>query len=96
MKPQIQKAGETVFPEFIQSNIAELTALCEKFPISLPTEKVAAFLHTDAESLKAAVEQGKCPFAYSWQKDVRGYRAFKIPTVTFYLWYTNCHGVPGV
>lgn len=50
-----------MFPEFIQSNIAELTALCEKFPISLPTEKVAAFLHTDAESLKAAVEQGKCP-----------------------------------
>ena len=44
----------------------------------------------------AAVEQGKCPFAYSWQKDIRGYRAFKIPTVTFYLWYTNCHGVPGV
>ena len=85
-----------MFPEFIQSNIAELTALCEKFPISLPTEKVAAFLHTDAESLKAPVEQGKCPFAYSWQKDIRGYRAFKIPTVTFYLWYTNCHGVPGV
>ena len=48
------------------------------------------------ESLKAAVEQGKCPFAYSWQKDIRGYRAFKIPTVTFYLWYTNCHGVQGV
>jgi len=76
-------------PNIIVNKINELNNLITEYPISIPLEKAAAFLNTDGESLKAAIQQGKCSFAYCWQKTIKGYRAFKIPTVTFYLWYTN-------
>ena len=50
-------------------------------------DRTAAFLGMDADSLRASIEHGGCPFGLGWQKDIRGNRAFKIPTATFYLWY---------
>ena len=36
---------------------------------------------------------GKCPFGLSWQKNIHGNRGYKIPTVTFLLWYTAGQGL---
>ena len=76
----------------IAQKLYELDALVRAYPESIPLERVADFLGTKSESLKTAIEQGKCSFAFSWQKSINGYRAFKIPTTTFYLWFTNTRG----
>lgn len=81
-------------PKPITDKLAALDKLIDENPLTIPVEKAADFLEMNGESLRTAMEQGRCPFAIAWQKNLRGYRAFKIPTVTFYLWYTNCRGVP--
>lgn len=76
-------------PKPIQEKLDELNKIVEKNPISLPLPEVAAFLGMDAESLRCSIEQNRCPFGLGWQRTVNGYRAFKIPTVTFFMWYTQ-------
>lgn len=74
-------------PEPIKQRLDELDELVEKYPISIPLEAVASFLRMDGENLKACIDSGNCKFALGWKKNVKGYRAYKIPTVTFYRWY---------
>lgn len=79
-------------PEESEAKVHELRDLCKQHPVYIPLPKVAAFLETDAESLRCSIEQGKCPFGLSWHKDSKGNRAFKIPSATFFLWYTQGYG----
>lgn len=76
----------------VVQKLEELDALVTAHPQAIPLEVAAEFIGIKSESLKAAIEQGKCSFAFSWQKSVSGYRSFKIPTTTFYLWFTNTRG----
>lgn len=81
-------------PQVISTRLEELNELVKANPYDITVNDAAAFLHMDGESLRACIENGRCPFALGWKKSARGYRAFKIPTVTFYLWFLN--GAPGI
>ena len=76
-------------PACIDDRLEELNELCDRYPESIPTHAAAGFLRIHPENLKACIETGNCPFAFYWKKNIDGYRAFKIPTVTFYIWYTK-------
>ena len=73
----------------IQKQMDELNALVEKYPIDIPLTECAAFLHTNPDSLRCAIDMGRCPFAYGWKKAMKGNRAYHIPTIAFYLWITQ-------
>jgi hypothetical protein len=75
--------------ELILKKIKELEALVEKHPQKLPLSEVAKFLDMNEEGLKAALMRGNAPFGFAYQKNDGAYRVMVIPTVTFYLWYTN-------
>jgi len=75
-------------PPSVISKFDELYELCEKEPVYLKTASVAQFLGMDPAGLRCSIERGRCPFGIYWQKDARGNKAFKIPTATFYLWFT--------
>lgn len=79
-------------PPETENKFAELYKLCEQHPNYLPLPAVASFLGANAEGLRCSIEQGRCPFGIGWQKDIRGNKAFKIPTGTFWLWYTQGAG----
>ncbi len=78
--------------EIIKKKIEELEALVERHPTKLPLAEVAVFLGMNDEGLKAALMRGNAPFGFAYQKEDGGYRVMVIPTVTFYLWYTNMNG----
>lgn len=86
-----QENSMTQAHDIIANKLQRLSALVRQYPDYIPIDQAAGFLNTDAESLRTAIDQGKCPFGYSWRRDDRGYRAFKIPSTTFYLWYTAGH-----
>lgn len=74
-------------PVPIVSKIGELNQLVTENPEYIPTTIAAQFLHMDAGALRDSIERECCPFGFLSQKGIN--RAFKIPTLTFYLWYTN-------
>jgi hypothetical protein len=76
-------------PKAIINNIEKLNKLVEDNPLYLPVTDVACLLGMGAENLRACLEQRSCPFGFSWQKTLKGYHSFKIPTVPFYMWYTQ-------
>lgn len=65
-------------------NLDELIAA---HPVYLPVLAVAEFLHMKPEALRASIEQGRCPFGFSWKLGDRS--GYKIPTVTFVAWFTK-------
>lgn len=73
-------------PNVLQDRVSELNQLVQEYPKDIPLPKVAEFLNVDKEGLRRCIETGKCPFGISWQKTLDGNRAFKIPSLTFYLW----------
>lgn len=77
-------------PEVIKKNIADLDALAEQYPVSIPVPVVAEFLGMDRDGLRRCIENGSCPFGIAWQKTISGKRSFKIMTTPFYMWYTKC------
>lgn len=79
-------------PNPVQEKLDALYELVDKFPLSIPVPKVAEFLGCDDEGLRCCIDKGQCPFAIGWQKSLKGNRAYKIPTVPFYLWYTQSAG----
>lgn len=79
-------------PPGSEAKIEELYHICEENPEYIPLPVVAKFMGANAEGLRYSIEQGKCKFGISWQKTARGNKAFKIPTPTFWLWYTQGHG----
>lgn len=76
-------------PEAIVEKLKELDELVEKYPQYIPINECADFLGAKKDGLRAAIENGKCPFGISWQCMGSVNRGFKIPTVTFYMWYTQ-------
>ncbi len=73
-------------PTVLQSRLSELNRLVQEHPQDIPLPEVARFLNVDKEGLRRCIETGKCPFGISWQKSINGNRAFKIPSLTFYMW----------
>ena len=70
----------------------ELEKLVKKHPTKIPLSDAAAFLEVNEEGLRAALMRGNVPFGFGYQKQDGAYRVFVIPTVPFYLWYTQTHG----
>lgn len=68
----------------------ELRLLIAEHPLYLPVNDLAAFLHMSPAALRASMEQGRCPFGFSWKLGERS--GFKIPTATFVAWYSK--GLP--
>ena len=75
--------------ETIKRQLEALEELVKKHPIKIPLKEAADFLDMNEEGLKAALMRGNAPFGFAYQKGDGAYRVMVIPTVTFYLWYTN-------
>ncbi len=67
-----------------------LSNLVSANPIYIPVSDVAGFLHVSPAALRASIDQGRCPFGFSWTLGTRS--GYKIPTITFVAWLTK--GVP--
>jgi len=76
-------------PKPITDKLAELDQLVEKNPQYIPLTTCATFLGAKSDGLRMAIESGRCPFGICWKCVGAANRAFKIPTVTFYMWYTQ-------
>ena len=81
--------NKLAIPGPVAEKLSALNELVEKNPVSIPLPEAAAFLEMDGANLRSSIEKGNCPFGLSWQKQAKEYRGFKIPTVPFYLWYTQ-------
>ena len=79
-------------PSFVEGKIDELNKLCEANPVKITVVDAAKFLGVHQDSLRAALECGNCPFGLAWQKEAGTARGFFIPTLTFWLWYTQGAG----
>lgn len=64
-----------------------LEQLISTYPVYLPILAAAEFLHMKPEALRASIEQGRCPFGFSWKLGDRS--GYKIPTATFVAWFTK-------
>lgn len=73
----------------IKEQLLKLEELVKKHPIKLPLKDVAELLDMNIVGLRTALMRGNAPFGFAYQKDDGGYRVMVIPTVKFYLWYTN-------
>ena len=78
--------------DVIQYQLKQLDKLVEQYPVKLPLSEVAKFLDMNEEGLKAALMRGNAPFGFAYQKGDGAYRVNVIPTVKFYLWFTNTNG----
>ena len=91
-------------PKMIEDKLSELDRLCEANPNYIPLPEAAKFLGVNPDGLRYGIEQGTIDFGLCWSKPrvyrkgkrqikvetgEKGNRAFKIPTVTFYIWVTR-------
>ncbi len=76
MKPPIIKN--------LQDKLNELMSKDDKSCIS--AKEAADFLGIDVDTIRAAAENGNCPFAISGRTYSRGNRFTKIPKLAFYNW----------
>lgn len=89
-------------PQPILEKHKALERLVNTYPDYIPIADLAKFLNTNPEGLKAWIESGRCPFAFAWNREIPtintrgkavgmhlGRTAYKVPTYTFYMWYTN-------
>ncbi len=67
--------------------IEELKTIIEKYPVHMPVRQVAKFLGCSEDGLRASMDQGRCPFGFSWRLGERA--GYKIPTITFVMWVTK-------
>ena len=65
-------------------NENNLRALCEAHPFYIPVDIAADFLHIRPANLRASIDQGRCPFGFSWKAGERS--GYKIPTLAFVSW----------
>lgn len=80
-------------PQVVKDREKELLELCEKNPFFIPIPAAAEYLHMDAEGLRRGLENGTIDFGFAWQKEVGGYKGFKIPTLPFFNAMTLGHGL---
>lgn len=77
-------------PKTIENLNSRLTELLDKDDSSYISAQAAAdFLGMDVDTLRAAADNGHCPFAISGRKWSKGNRFTKIPKLAFYNWLTN-------
>ena len=65
----------------------ELQNLIKQYPLYIPVPAAAKFLHMDPSALRASIEQGRCPFGFSWK--LGNQAGYKIPTIAFVSWMTK-------
>lgn len=70
--------------------LEELKALCEAHPIYIPVREAAKYLGVAEDCLRAAMDQNRCPFGFSWRLGERG--GYKIPAIAFATWLAK--GIP--
>ena len=70
--------------------LEELKALCEAHPIYIPVREAAKYLGLAEDCLRAAMDQNRCPFGFSWRLGERG--GYKIPSIAFATWLAK--GIP--
>lgn len=70
--------------------LEELKALCEAHPIYIPVREAAKYIGVAEDCLRAAMDQNRCPFGFSWRLGERG--GYKIPTMAFASWMAK--GIP--
>ena len=70
--------------------LEELKALCEAHPIYIPVREAAKYLGVAEDCLRAAMDQNRCPFGFSWRLGERG--GYKIPSIAFATWLAK--GIP--
>lgn len=85
------KGGEGM--DLIKQKLAELEEIVRANPLKIPIDVAADFLGINREGLMAALMRGNAPFGFAYQKQDGGYRVPVIPTVSFYLWYSNATGM---
>jgi len=76
-------------PKPIVDKLNELDKLVTRNPQFIPLIECASFLGAKSDGLRASIENNQCTFGISWKCMGAANRAFKIPTVTFYMWYTQ-------
>ena len=84
---QDQTSYTIILPEKMLEQRFKLQEMLRRYPVYLPLSVVAKFLNMKPEGLRACIKQGRCPFGLGYEVDDKS--AFKIPTETFYLWYTH-------
>jgi len=84
---QDQTSYTIILPEKMLEQRFKLQEMLKRYPVYLPLSVVAKFLNMKPEGLRACIKQGRCPFGLGYEVDDKS--AFKIPTETFYLWYTH-------
>lgn len=77
------------FPETLRKKLDKLNALAESNPDELSIDQVADFLGTTSDRVRNAIFSTNCPFGFGWRIVEGGNRVFFIPTLTFYIWYTQ-------
>ena len=78
--------------DIIKERLGALEQIVKSHPTQIPLRVAADFLNMNEEGLKVALMRGNAPFGFAYQKKDGGYRVPVIPTVTFYLWFTNTTG----
>ena len=68
-------------------HLMSLEELISTHPVYIPILAAAEVLHMKPEALRASIEQGRCPFRFSWKIGDRS--GYKIPTATFVAWFTK-------
>lgn len=76
-------------PQPILNKMSELNQLIVAYPDYIPLPKCATFLGMDDDGLRRAIETNQCPFGLAWQRPHAANRGFKIPSLTFWSWYTK-------
>lgn len=71
----------------VDEQLTALQELADQYPLYIPISAAADYLHVKEAGLRAAIEQGTCPFGISWKLGDRA--AYKIPTITFVAWLTK-------
>ena len=57
--------------------------------VYIPPQVAAKFLGMNPATLIASIQARQCPFAFGYQKTLHSNATNKIPSATFYLWYTQ-------
>ena len=71
----------------VANQLTTLRELADQYPLYIPISAAADYLHIKEAGLRAAIEQGTCPFGICWRLGARA--AYKIPTITFDAWLTK-------
>lgn len=76
-------------PSPVLEKLDELNEIVKDHPVYIPPQVAAKFLGMNPATLIASIQARQCPFAFGYQKTLHSNATNKIPSATFYLWYTQ-------